>query len=399
MCCVWLIMNGMEQKSSLLQRVYSVDVFRALTMLLMIFVNDLWTISGYPHWLDHSAYDQDFLGLADLVFPCFLFAVGLAIPYAIENRIKKGDSYLLIMGHILLRSASLLVMGIFTVNLPSLNVDSTGMSYRLFVFLMVLGFFFVWNDYRKGEGWKKWAILVVQLLGAALLIFLAIRFRSGDDQYNHMTIQWWGILGLIGWTYLFSALIYLLSKGKIIWLIVGWLFFVMFNISCHAGWFSSICSSLYIPGDGVYEIFSFIGILVSVFYIKTDLNRKKQLPLIYFSCGTIFIALSLLLHEFFIISKIMGTPTWGFLCTGIALIVFSLIVYLVDLKDKRDWFDVIKPAGTATLTCYMIPYIVSFQMHGFFAEGFWGILKSVLYTFFIVGITWLIGKFGIKLKL
>ncbi|MCK4751199.1 MAG: hypothetical protein KAT15_29270, partial [Bacteroidales bacterium] len=51
-------------------------------MLLMIYVNDLWTLTDIPEWLGHKAADVDGMGLADVVFPAFLFIVGLSIPWA-----------------------------------------------------------------------------------------------------------------------------------------------------------------------------------------------------------------------------------------------------------------------------------------------------------------------------
>ena len=63
------------------QRNAAIDIFRALTMLLMIFVNDLWSITGSPDWLGHATSEQDFMGLADIVFPCFLFVVGMSMAY------------------------------------------------------------------------------------------------------------------------------------------------------------------------------------------------------------------------------------------------------------------------------------------------------------------------------
>ena len=61
-------------------------------MFIMIFVNDFWKVHDVPHWLEHAVYGEDFMGLADIVFPCFLFAVGMSIPYAIERRYAKGFS-------------------------------------------------------------------------------------------------------------------------------------------------------------------------------------------------------------------------------------------------------------------------------------------------------------------
>ena len=68
-------------------RILTIDVFRAITLLLMSFVNDFWTLHGIPGWLEHAGAREDFLGFSDIIFPCFLFIVGMAIPYAIRNRI------------------------------------------------------------------------------------------------------------------------------------------------------------------------------------------------------------------------------------------------------------------------------------------------------------------------
>ena len=88
-------------------------------MVLMLFVNDLWRITDYPRRLGHAAAGEDFLGLADIVFPCFLFVVGMSIPYALEGRYAKGKSTTSTLSHILTRSFALIVMGVFLVNTES----------------------------------------------------------------------------------------------------------------------------------------------------------------------------------------------------------------------------------------------------------------------------------------
>ena len=98
-------------------RVASIDVFRAFTMLCMVYVNDLWSLLNVPYWLDHAAMKEDFLGFSDVVFPAFLFAIGLSIPFAIENRIAKGEVQWKTFIHILFRTFALLVMGVFMVNI------------------------------------------------------------------------------------------------------------------------------------------------------------------------------------------------------------------------------------------------------------------------------------------
>ena len=49
------------------RRLASIDAFRAITMLLMIFVNDLYIVEHVPKWLEHAEEGEDRLGLADTV--------------------------------------------------------------------------------------------------------------------------------------------------------------------------------------------------------------------------------------------------------------------------------------------------------------------------------------------
>ena len=87
-------------KSSTLQRVAAVDVFRALTMFFMLFVNDIPGLKNVPHWLMHAEMNEDMMGFSDTIFPAFLFCMGMSIPFAIQNRVKKGDTALQIISHI-----------------------------------------------------------------------------------------------------------------------------------------------------------------------------------------------------------------------------------------------------------------------------------------------------------
>src|SRR5919106_1343655 len=90
-----------ESKPPFSHRITSIDILRALTMVLMIFVNDLWSLKNIPAWLEHVERGVDGIGLADVVFPAFLFIVGLSIPYAMENRRRKGDTDWGLIKHVL----------------------------------------------------------------------------------------------------------------------------------------------------------------------------------------------------------------------------------------------------------------------------------------------------------
>lgn len=383
------------------KRFYFIDVFRAITMLLMIFVNDLWSLTGIPVWLGHARADQDFLGFSDIVFPCFLFIVGMAIPYAIRNRIAKGENHSRILSHILLRSLALLVMGFFTVNISDLNVEASGMSREAFQLWMVAGFFLIWNMYPKSEDWKKYLFAGLQLAGVIILVALAFFFKGGKEGLGQMTPQWWGILGLIGWTYLISAPIYLFARKSPVLLLFSWLLFTLLNITDHAGWLHTP-----IPGGGAFQGFAFAGIAASLLLDRASNPEKRQkLPLIFIGSGILLLIAGFILRNFFIISKIQATPTWVFLCNGIAFGFLAVIYLAVELNEKGRWFDLIKPAGTSTLTCYLIPYVYysiatyAFTLPAFMKNGVVGLFKSLVYSMIIIGITALLGKLKIKLKI
>ena len=58
------------------KRLHSIDAIRALTMLLMIFVNDLSGVKSIPEWIDQANRTEDAMAFADTIFPGFLFIVG-----------------------------------------------------------------------------------------------------------------------------------------------------------------------------------------------------------------------------------------------------------------------------------------------------------------------------------
>ena len=132
----------MEKKSL---RVASIDAMRALTMMLMLFVNDIPSLKGVPHWLFHAAADEDMLGFSDTIFPAFLFCVGMSVPFAIDKRLKRGETQFSVLSHILWRSFALIVMGVFTLNC---DTGSNCLSYLSFSLLMVLAFFLIWTDFH-----------------------------------------------------------------------------------------------------------------------------------------------------------------------------------------------------------------------------------------------------------
>src|SRR5439155_2274831 len=119
-------------------RIVSVDALRGFVMFTMIYVND---IAGAPDrivppWMKHF-HGKSGMTFVDLVFPAFLFIVGMSIPFALGSRLTKGEPLWRIVLHILTRTLTLLTIGIMMVN-ESPDSEIMGWSASLWSTLMFL---------------------------------------------------------------------------------------------------------------------------------------------------------------------------------------------------------------------------------------------------------------------
>jgi heparan-alpha-glucosaminide N-acetyltransferase len=392
-----------------LPRISSIDILRALTMVLMIFVNDLWSLNNIPQWLEHAKGSDDAMGLADIVFPAFLVIVGMSVPFSIASRRNKGESQLSILLHIALRSFALIVMGLFLVNGEHLNETNTGMPDPLWTSLACLSFILIWNAYPPSI--NKKLIVILKITGCIILLILAYIFRGGRDGSQHFGISWWGILGLIGWAYLISALVYTFLGSNILSIILFWLLCIVYCASSHAQIISpnSFLRTLAQPfQNGSMPAFVTAGIITSMIFIEFQKRNKPYQLIMYLILISIFITIAgLSLRHFWGISKIRATPSWVLICTGITIATFAFIYWLADIKRKSQWFNIIKPAGTNTLLCYLLPYFAYALIYGLFnasypdqvSTGAIGLFKSFLFAIVIVQITGPLTKAGLRLKL
>jgi len=385
------------------KRLLSIDVLRALTMLLMIFINDASSVSGIPTWLDHAKETEDALGFADTIFPAFLFIAGLSIPLAIKSRISKGDSTWQVLFYIISRSAALLIMGFYHVNLENYSAAAI-LPKAIWEILITLCFFMIWLDYPETMAKaKKYAIMGS---GLALLIALGVIYKGGDLAHPlWMQTSWWGILGIIGWAYLICALVYYFSKGKLTTLIVIWALFAAMNIASH-----TFLDHDFLPiiGDCSAVVLTMGGVVIIGLYSHlVKIEKTQKLWLLFGIIGIVFIAGGLIIRPYTEgISKIRSTPAWIFISSGLTILMFELFIYLVDIKGKINWFKAIRPAGTSTLTCYLIPYfqvalleLFNVTYPSIFNSGIIGLLRSLATAIIIIWLVGLMEKRRLRLKI
>lgn len=146
------------QKST---RLLSLDVFRGITIALMILVNNPGTWSSIYSPLKHAEWNG--CTPTDLVFPFFLFIVGVAITYSLSKRKERGDNQFKLVLQIFRRASMLFLLGLILQGFPYYDLSTIripGVLQRIAVV-----YFFASLIFLKGS------IKTISIVAVALLIF------------------------------------------------------------------------------------------------------------------------------------------------------------------------------------------------------------------------------------
>lgn len=382
----------------------AIDMFRGLTMTLMVFVNEFWKVFNVPHWLEHYATTEDGMGLSDIVFPMFLFAMGMSVPYALERRYAQGYSLESTLKHIVSRTFALLVMGAFICNQESFEMAG---SRAWWVLLMVVGFFLVWNQYPRDWKPARWC----KLAGALLLCALAISFRRVDGALFQGL--WWGILGQIGWMYLFCSMAYLLCRDRKWLLPILWAAVCLVNLSVipmrdggqliGPNVLADLAQALQL-GKCYGPVMGLGGMLLTLADWRLTERPAMQRIGLAGAAAAVLLVLGMASHTGWIISKNMGTLPWCLFVSAISVGLYAVLRYM-ERRGWTGWFKPLSTAGTATLTVYMVPYL--FIVLWLFVNptvapwltGWVGVAKCALMAAVYIACAWGLTKAGIKLKI
>ncbi|RKY47188.1 MAG: DUF5009 domain-containing protein, partial [Candidatus Neomarinimicrobiota bacterium] len=142
-------------------RIYSLDVFRGLTIAAMILVNNAGSYDHvYPQLL-HAAWHG--WTVTDWIFPFFLFIMGISLVFSFQNRQKKGQSRRQLIWHILRRSAILFALGLFINGFPFGLIPGSGFALetwripgilqRISLCYLFSGLIFLYNNWRSRWYW------------------------------------------------------------------------------------------------------------------------------------------------------------------------------------------------------------------------------------------------------
>src|SRR5690348_7250915 len=141
------------------RRLLSLDALRGLTIAFMIMVNDT---GGPGAWkqMRHSPWNG--MTATDLVFPGFLFIVGITIVFSVEARLARGATRAQLALHTVQRAVILFAFGIVVNGFPYFHLAHLriyGVLQRIAVCYLVVGLFYLFDK----RVWTKIVLLVVVL--------------------------------------------------------------------------------------------------------------------------------------------------------------------------------------------------------------------------------------------
>jgi predicted acyltransferase len=399
-------------------RLLSLDVVRGLIVLLMLFVNDIPGVAGTPTWLKHiEPSGADGMTLPDFVFPCFLFIVGLSIPVALEGRLAGGVSWVSLWGHVLGRTASLLVMGVFMVNDPARQgAVLHPYAWRL---LSLGGMVLAWNDWRG----PMQRIRLLRGLGIGVLVLAALLYRgeSATGALIEMTPQWWGILGLIGWAYLVACGAYCLGRREPAALVGATALLYCAYAANSTGLFAGLWLDRWVDIGGILGAngaMAVSGTVLGAMLLPTSRLRSPRARLRW-ACiyGACLLAAALLLHTLhdvsrvFIYNKIASTPPTGLLSAGLATWLWVAVYALVDVCGQRRGTAFVAAAGRNALFVFilgpMLYYLMwwspellgGFNLHAALGSPFaLGLMRAVGFSVLVVWLAQVLRRAGVSLR-
>jgi heparan-alpha-glucosaminide N-acetyltransferase len=401
--------------SGALARLASLDAFRGLVILAMTFVNYLAGVKSIPAWAKHMPENQDGYTFVDVVFPGFLFIVGVAIPLALHKRMARGESLLSLLQRVLVRSASLLFVGVIMVNSSSFSAGATGMSKSLWFLLAMLAVVVLWNIYpADAPKSRRRLFLGLRIFAGLTLAGLVVVFRGKNSAGEVVWLQhsWWGILGLIGWAYLVCCAAYLAFRGSSVALMGVLGFLIALFIGDHHGvldWLGPIHNFVGVgPVLGSTAAGVMMGVLVGNCFVGEAASLRPIARARFFLLfGLGLYAAGLLLRPLHGIHKNAATDSYTLVTGGLCCLSFLLVYLLMDVANVRRWAGPLVPVGQNALLAYILPGILGnlFAVIGLpgllwhYGSSWPGALNAAAVTLLVLAITWGATRIGIRLKL
>lgn len=346
------------------ERLKSLDILRGFDMFWitggegLVFALGAATGWGFIKTLEEQLQHVRWAGFHfyDLIFPLFIFIMGVAIPYALTSKLAKG--------------------------IPKLDLYKK--VFKRFILLVIFGIIY-------NQAWmQNWS----------------------DPRIA-------SVLGQIGFAYLFAAIIFInfpKLKSIIIWtagILVGYALIQLFvpvpgfgagNITPE-GSINAYLDQLFTPGqllddtfdpEGVFNNISAIAIALMGVTAGFTLKGKQLTPYLKFAVllvtGLILIGLAMLLKDWYPIIKKAWTSTFNLQAGGVSFILLAVFYLVIDIWKINKWGFYFMVIGVNPITVYLGTTFINFNftskaLLGGFAELL-GDYEPVLISLGAVSLIW-----------
>jgi predicted acyltransferase len=301
-------------------RIESVDILRGFTIMAMILVNTPGTWEHVYAPLRHA--DWHGLTPTDLIFPFFLYIVGISIYFAYKNKLATKSTYTKIS----IRSAKLIGLGLLlNLFLPYFPFFTALETFRIPGVLQRIGLVFFCSALLYLHcHWKYLVGIAVLILGGYWLFLGFVPFSDGSlPSYDRASNNWANYIDL-------NVL------GKHMW------------------------QADYDP-EGLFSTLPsiatcIIGILIGK--LLDELNHIKQL---------LIAAIGLLVAGYFMaiwfpINKAVWSSSFVLTTSGWATLILACIYYLKDVK-QIEFGNIFKYVGMNAITIYFLSSFISKSMY------------------------------------
>jgi predicted acyltransferase len=305
-------------------RLYSLDVFRGATIAAMILVNNPGNDFAYAP-LKHS--DWDGWTPTDLIFPFFLFIVGVSLTLSFRARIQRGESKRTLLLHSLRRSAIIFLIGLFLNGFPYFHLATwrvAGVLQRIAIAYLAAAVIVL---YTKTRGIALWI--------CALLIGYWVAMRFVPVPGLGMPIRDMPLL----------------------------------DKDANFAWY---LDKHFLPGamyektrdpEGILSTFpaiatALLGVLTGEWLGKSLAAAKKVGGMLGF--GTVLIIAGQLWGVWFPINKKLWTSSFVLFTAGCALLCLAICYWVTDVKRHRGaWTKPFVIFGSNAIAAYVLAEIVA----------------------------------------
>ncbi len=316
-------------------RLISLDVFRGMTIVGMILVNNPGSWSYVYPPLRHAAWNG--WTPTDLIFPFFLFIMGVAMALSLQKRKQRGDTFALLYKKIIYRTVMIFLLGMLlhlwwrfdftTVRLP-------GVLQRI-----AICYFFT-------------AVIVLHLKPVTQYIVAGV-----------LLIGYWLLLTKVPVPGYGAGV--LEPVGNLCWFVDSHLF------AGHT--WSGAPAPGFDPEGLLSTIPAVVSTMLGVFTGNWLRNERDHFEKVagMFVAGSVAIVLGLMWHPFFPINKNLWTGSYVIFTAGMALQFLAFCYWLIDIHGFQSWGYFFRVFGSNAIVAYVslglvgkTLYLISWQTGG-----------------------------------